>query len=220
MATTYTRYLKLKLADNMTADAISNLQKIDQLGSSFSVSTTETLTFNSVKDIYFRPNSADVDGTGIGGNLYISTNDQLLDSVQINSLYTSIAGSLRFRNGNYHIELVAPTLSGNLTFTLPPQDGTNGQVLATDGHGNLQFVDMLGGGGKQSGFFMWLPADGTTKIIPHNYNSSDVIITIYDTVGTNLVYVDNISINDVNTITLTAVVVPGVTGYKVFIQEV
>ena len=39
-------------------------------------------------------------------------------------------------------------MSGNgLTFVLPAKDGTDGQVLTTDGQGNLSFTDMKGNGG-------------------------------------------------------------------------
>lgn len=38
------------------------------------------------------------------------------------------------------------------TFTLPVTDGTNGQVLTTNGSGTLTFTTVSGGGGGSSGF--------------------------------------------------------------------
>lgn len=35
----------------------------------------------------------------------------------------------------------AVNMTGNLTFTLPPTDGTSGQVLQTDGNGSMTWVD-------------------------------------------------------------------------------
>ena len=45
-------------------------------------------------------------------------------------------------NGN-KVKLTTPdTLAGNRTFKLPNADGSAGQVLQTDGNGNLSFVDL------------------------------------------------------------------------------
>jgi len=45
-------------------------------------------------------------------------------------------------NGN-KVKLTTPdTLTGNRTFKLPGADGSAGQVLQTDGNGNLSFVDL------------------------------------------------------------------------------
>ena len=59
---------------------------------------------------------------------------------------------LRFfdEGGNNYIALKAPadaSISADETFTLPATDGTNGQVLQTNGSGVLSFVDQSGGGG-------------------------------------------------------------------------
>ena len=71
------------------------------------------------------------------------------------------AGEIRFLedtdDGSNYIALRAGTLSGNVTLTLPTAAGTNGQVLTTDGSGNLSFLDAAGGGTdwqavKTSGF--------------------------------------------------------------------
>ena len=44
-------------------------------------------------------------------------------------------------NGSNYVALKAPdTLASNVTLTLPTADGTSGQVLSTDGSGNLSFV--------------------------------------------------------------------------------
>lgn len=55
---------------------------------------------------------------------------------------TTASGQLRMKDAdNSHIlGLTAPTsMSGNVTFTLPGSDGQNGNVLKTDGAGNLSF---------------------------------------------------------------------------------
>jgi len=51
-------------------------------------------------------------------------------------------------DGSHSINLSAPTVVGTtVTFTLPTADGTNTQVLQTNGSGVLSFVNQSGGGG-------------------------------------------------------------------------
>lgn len=61
----------------------------------------------------------------------------------------SVGGFLRLGDADSSntVDLRAPsTISSNLAFVLPASDGTNGQVLQTDGSGNLSFADQSGGG--------------------------------------------------------------------------
>lgn len=51
----------------------------------------------------------------------------------------STSSGVSFTNGIYSTTLQAGTLSEDTTFTLPVADGTSGQVLSTDGLGNLVF---------------------------------------------------------------------------------
>lgn len=45
-------------------------------------------------------------------------------------------------NGSNYVALKSPnTLAANLTYTLPGTDGSNGQVLSTNGSGSLSFID-------------------------------------------------------------------------------
>jgi hypothetical protein len=44
-------------------------------------------------------------------------------------------------SGGGSVSLASPDVSTDITFTLPSADGTNGQVLATDGSGALSFID-------------------------------------------------------------------------------
>ena len=43
-------------------------------------------------------------------------------------------------SGGGSVTLQEPTTASNLTFTLPAADGTNGQVIQTNGSGVLSFV--------------------------------------------------------------------------------
>jgi hypothetical protein len=54
-------------------------------------------------------------------------------------------------NATNYVEITAPTLAANKTLTLPDTDGTNGQVLTTDGTGTLRWSTASGGGGGGGG---------------------------------------------------------------------
>ena len=62
---------------------------------------------------------------------------------------------LQFRDndgGSNWVALKGPsTVSSNITWTLPSSDGTNGQVLKTNGSGTLSWVDQSSGGGGGGG---------------------------------------------------------------------
>jgi len=45
-----------------------------------------------------------------------------------------------------HTAIDAPASAGSNTLVLPPNNGTSGQVLQTDGNGNLTWVDQAAGG--------------------------------------------------------------------------
>ena len=49
-------------------------------------------------------------------------------------------------NGAHYVALkAADSIGSNVTFTLPSADGSNGQVIRTDGSGNLSFVSTSAG---------------------------------------------------------------------------
>lgn len=67
--------------------------------------------------------------------------------------YPTTTRAVRFSeasdNGNAFVALKASaSLSGDTTWVLPDADGTDGQVLTTDGSGNLSFTTVSGGGGS------------------------------------------------------------------------
>ena len=53
----------------------------------------------------------------------------------------------RIYNGTNYVELVSPSLSGNVTLTLPTNDGDSNQLLSTDGSGNLSFISATAASG-------------------------------------------------------------------------
>lgn len=94
MATSLTRNLKLRINSNLTADAKYNLERLDLLGSTFLVDSTNTLNIRSQTDILIEPNSADLAGSGIGGTVSIGTANHKLASIALYSDSLTISAPL------------------------------------------------------------------------------------------------------------------------------
>ncbi len=91
--------------------------------------------------------------------------------------------------------------------TLPVDDGTPNQVLATDGSGVLSWVSNAS---SNSFVDTWLLADGATKTVTHNLGTTNVQVEIYDTVDGTTLLIDSVARTDANTLTLTSSEAPGV----------
>ena len=120
-----TRNLKLRLSDELTSDARYNLERIDQLGTIFPITNTSSQTVNSSGDIRLNANATIFGGDGDG-------------KVFAPNLQTS---SITLETGLYTLNLKASTQTTNLAFTLPPNYGTSGQFLRTNGLGTLAWGD-------------------------------------------------------------------------------
>ena len=148
MAST-TDNLKLRLSDDLTADARYNLERIDLLAGNLSVNTLEELVLRASEDIIIEPQSADISsGSGSGGSVHIGTashNDVTLDvhgdvEVERNLLLRTDVRFYDDDETNY-IGLQAPVdVTADVSFTLPGADGTVDQVLKTDGAGNWDWT--------------------------------------------------------------------------------
>jgi len=91
----------------------------------------------------------DSDANGTGAGTSIANAETFLASLQILNRATSAsAGAVDLYedsdNGTNKVRIIAPAaLSGDLTLILPGVDGSASQVLATDGSGNLSFIDAV-----------------------------------------------------------------------------
>jgi hypothetical protein len=112
----------------------------------------------------------------------------------------SIGGSnneLRFYEGSNYVGFEAPALSADQIWVLPTADGSSGQILKTDGSGNLSFTDDLtlanasvnnfSGNGSATGF--------TLSTTPVSENATQVYINgvyqfknTYSVSGTTLTF--------------------------------
>ena len=116
---------------------------------------------------------------------------------------------IRFRettaNGTNYIGLKAPaSVSADLTFTLPATDGTNGQVLSTNGSGVLSFITPASGISWQSS----VKTSGFTAVAGEGYfcntTSSAFTVTLpaTPTAGQQVAVVDYAGTFDTNALTV------------------
>jgi hypothetical protein len=168
VATTLTRNLKLRINSNLTADAKFNLEKIDALGSTFLVDSTDTLNIRSRSNISIEPDSADLGGNSTGGSLNIGNGSHLLASVAIHSDSTTLSSPLGLKDqaagGNKHLliqyksdSLGSADTTQNRTFSIDPQGGNRSLLLEGDlslAGGSITFTTAAGSS-------VTVPATGT-----------------------------------------------------------
>lgn len=162
MATTLTRNLKLRINSNLTADAKYNLERLDLLGSTFLVDSTNQLNVRSQTNILIEPESADVDGSGIGGTVSIGTASHLISVLNLFSSEINLpvsvglkdqgAGGTKYLRIKYKSDITGSTDTVADRSLLIDLDGADRQLL-------------LQGNYKQLGGDLTLNLSGTTSVI-------------------------------------------------------
>jgi hypothetical protein len=122
--------------------------------------TTDTVTLDSAwldeDDVTLAGNrTIDVDGndliiqnTASNKLIEIQPDAVITAGLTVRSVYGTTAGAITLleapNNGSFAVTLQAPAqLTASTTFTLPSADGTNAQVLQTNGSGTLSFASLL-----------------------------------------------------------------------------
>jgi len=131
----------------------------DESNDGFAVGTT-TVTGSATGNISFSAapfTASTITGTILNGSTSLRTplieftdGDDALTiadgGLVTTSTHFSIGGSnneLRFYEGSNYVGFEAPALSADQIWVLPTADGSSGQLLKTDGSGNLSFTDDL-----------------------------------------------------------------------------
>lgn len=83
MAVTISRNLKLRIDSNLTANSKYNLERIDLLGSTFLTDSTNLLNIRSQTNIAIEPESADIGGSGVGGDVTIGSASHILSNIDL-----------------------------------------------------------------------------------------------------------------------------------------
>lgn len=197
-AYTLSRNLRLRLEQGLSANSRYNLERIDLLGSTLSIDTTEATRLRSRVALYFEPNSSALGGSGDGGDVYFGTVGNPLDNVFINSTNVSFG-----------------TLGDVLTAS-----NTKTVTNKTLDFNQNTFLNFPGASGLDGYTTTWIQADGLVKTVTHNLNSLAVIASVIDLLDNDVILVDIIDITGLNTIVLTASEIPSVSGYRIVVTAV
>src|SRR6056300_108241 len=130
---------------------------------------------------YFTDQLDHAQGTLTASSALLVDSNKAIDEIFIGNNATT-GGTLKLNegtnNGAHFIGLKAPnSVTASTTFTLPDGDGTNGQILTTDGSGNLTFSSAAAG-------TFTLSADSGTGI-DTTVSNDQISIAIDSTVTTN-----------------------------------
>lgn len=99
-------------------------------------SSTPALAFDGDEDLGLFRASSNVMGFSSGGTQQMQFDANGITLYDRNEIRLRETAS----NGTHHVAVRSPaSLGSNVTLTLPTTDGSNGQVLKTDGSGNLSF---------------------------------------------------------------------------------
>ena len=219
------RYLKLKIDDvRLTGDSVRNLELLDSLGANVHY-RQEVLTLRSARDIVLEPNSEDLGGLGEGGAVSIGSATFPVSTFTVHADSLDLAGVTSFDlstisllgSSSGRLSLSAPASFTDYSLVFPSDNGSLGQVLTTDGNGNLSFTDPAGG---KQGSFSWTQADGTEKSIAHGFGSTAIEVYVHSPSENKQILLESIRYDNINTLTLFSVDNPPASGYNVYLREV
>lgn len=195
---------------------IHNRILIDSDGSLFFGSPTLTNTHF----LWFADGGGNIGafGTARPANIFAATAVRAPSLVSDATVDITTQGTIRFYDAttsNYMGFRAPNNVTADKLFTLPDGDGTVGQVMATDGSQTLSWVSR-----PRPFEDTWLAADGATKTVTHNLNTTRLVsVSVYDTsagLPYAVVFPTAISIIGANSISITAAGAPA-TSYAVVV---
>lgn len=177
--TRLTRYLKLRVAATLADDAKYNLERVDTLGGLVGLNSNDELVLRSKSKIYIEPASSDLGASSSSENVINFNTANTL--ISLNNASLDSAASLSLLNDSYKLTLAPPSsLSTDITLTLPATTGTVGQVLSTDGSGNLSWTTVAGSSADTDLIAIWQPSDGEVKTVTHGFSTRNLMVQVLD----------------------------------------
>lgn len=190
---TLTRNLKLRLSSDLSSDARYNLERIDQLGTTFSIDSNNNTVVRAAGDIQFRPKDNSVGGTGSDGIIEFGDLTQRLSNVLINGpvsllnsditkpYYTSIinADTNQLSNKALSILLADPSF----LLELPIKNAQVSPTAAIAGSKISPIFTGLVVSGPQG--FSIAGSSYSTNLLPATSQAADVTLKLPATAGIN-----------------------------------
>ena len=97
----------------------------------------------------------------------------------------------------------------------PTSGDQSGYLLQSNGDGSTSWVPQYQ---PKTLKLDWVSADGMTKVISHSFNTTDVIVTLYDKADNAQIGINSVVATNASTITLNASEAPESAGWRVIIQ--
>jgi hypothetical protein len=145
MTTTLTPNLRLRIDSKLTSNAKYNLQRIDLLGATFLVDSTNTLKIRSQSDILIDPNSPDLGGSG-QGSVTIGDPDRKASALTVHADELLLDGAFNLLDQaetgtgklglKYKSDINGSADSGNLNLNIDVDGASRNLVLG----GNLSLI--------------------------------------------------------------------------------
>lgn len=207
MADTLTPNLKLRISDDLTADAKYNLNRIDGAASALKIENNGNVRLRAVRDIIFSPESQDLGGEGSGGLISFGETGLALDSLQIFSAEVNLNSAILtgfLIDEEITDAMISPTAAIDAS-KIADGSISNTEFQYLDGvTSNIQDqIDSLGGSNQLAS--TWLNADGTTKNITHNFGTRNVSVEVLNADNNyETIQVNSVTRPTINSITLTA----------------
>ena len=178
-------YAETQTLDNVVAlgnSTARDIQMLDNAELQFGTGSTPSQIFaTSGNEVYFR----NTQGTGAGGGVQIqgrtgvhiygggTAGTNIAASFELGSSLLKYQGSTRLTTTSTGVTISGSLTAGGLTY--PTTNGTNGQVLTSDGSGNVTWAAAAGGGasvtvsdsaptGASAGDLWWKSDEGRLKI--------------------------------------------------------
>ena len=119
-----------------------------EVGGTYSAATANAVAYFNASKVLTTGTALIFDSTGLGIGLGGTSPTEKLDILG----NVKVKGSFRLTAATSgYFEIQPASTSSNVTYTLPPSDGLNGQVLSTNGVGSLSWVTQTAGGGGGGG---------------------------------------------------------------------
>ena len=142
--------------------------------------------------LQYNPSTGVVTATGFAGALNGTVGATTPTTATFTDVTLNGQGDLRFADSdssNWVAFQGAATIASNVTWTLPSADGTNGQVLSTNGSGTLSWASAGGGSGFDAGTRMLFaqtsaPTGWTKDTTNYNNHAIRVVTGTASTGGT------------------------------------
>lgn len=146
-------------------------------------------------------------------SLTISTNGQRVVLESTGTGWTVVSTAVASLNTNDNLDLITDTLEVRNAYSLPTVDGTSGQVIKTDGAGNLSWQDDNEGSGNVTMVQTLNSITGATGDVTHDCTNSHVFH--HSSISADFVPdFTEITIDNNQTTKTTLVLEQGSTGYR------